>query len=270
MTSEYFLTALHQRRWRQKVRFTPKITAFSDVSRWKAKLQMLTVQQVLKCVKSPPLMWKRLVLPGIGMFKRLYLRQRRLFTFVRHYASRKVSCGMLTKVCKVCKNCLKLSRFLHYPLTVWSHIFTGCNQGGKVTFGNTLYTFKVLHAQLIFQLQRFPCDPKYIDLYRKLAVILTYPYDCMTLSIWYSRSFRTCFGVVSVRKWALFSGGFRRNSKGVTPLHLYLWTVSLSGLTSWLGPWTRPWPLLDLDLVRSDQRSAPSIIMMWVSWVKER
>ena len=32
------------------------------------------------------------------MFERLYLRQRRLFTFVRHYASREVSCGTMTKV----------------------------------------------------------------------------------------------------------------------------------------------------------------------------
>ena len=46
------------------------------------------------------------------------LRQRRLFTFVRHYASRKVSCGMLTKVCSACINYLKLSRFLLYPLTM--------------------------------------------------------------------------------------------------------------------------------------------------------
>ena len=28
------------------------------------------------------------------------------------------------------------------------------------------WVFKVLHAQLISQLQSFPYDPKYIDLYR--------------------------------------------------------------------------------------------------------
>ena len=35
--------------------------------------------------------------------------------------------------------CLR-SCFLHYPLMVLSHIFTGCSQGGKVTFGDTLCT----------------------------------------------------------------------------------------------------------------------------------
>ena len=39
-------------------------------------------------------------------------------------------------------NYLKLSCFLHYPLTVWNHISTGCSQRVKVTFGNTLCTFK--------------------------------------------------------------------------------------------------------------------------------
>ena len=29
----------------------------------------------------------------------------------------------------------------------------------------------VLHAQLILQLQSFPCDPKYIDLYIMLTLI---------------------------------------------------------------------------------------------------
>ena len=52
------------------------------------------------------------------MFERSCLRQGRLFTFVRHYASREVSCGMLTKVCKARINYFKLSRFLHYSLTV--------------------------------------------------------------------------------------------------------------------------------------------------------
>ena len=68
------------------------------------------------------------------MFERSCLRQCRLFMFIRHYASCEVSCGMLTKVCKARMNYLKLLCFLHYPLTVWSHISTGCSQGGKVTF----------------------------------------------------------------------------------------------------------------------------------------
>ena len=71
------------------------------------------------------------------MFERSCLRQRRLFTFVRHYDSCAVSCGMLTKVCKARINLFETLSFLHYSLTAWSHIFTGCNQGGKVTFGNT-------------------------------------------------------------------------------------------------------------------------------------
>ena len=76
-------------------------------------------------------MWKRLVLPA-----------RCLFRFIRYYSSHQVSCRMLTKVCRVPINYLKLLCFLHFPLTVWSHNFTGCSQGGKVTFGNTLCTFK--------------------------------------------------------------------------------------------------------------------------------
>ena len=36
--------------------------------------------------------------------------------------------------------------FLHYPLTVRSHIFTGCSQGGKVTFGNTLCSLPLKEA----------------------------------------------------------------------------------------------------------------------------
>ena len=109
------------------------------------------VQQVLKCVKSTPVMWKRLLLPtcwwqieykraacSFRMFERSYLWQRRLFKFVCHYASLEVSCAMLSNVCRACINCLKLSCFLHFPLTVWSHIFTGCSQEWKVTLGNTL------------------------------------------------------------------------------------------------------------------------------------
>ena len=48
------------------------------------------------------------------MFERSCLQQYRLFTFVRHYASREVSCGMLTKVCRALINYLKLLRFLHF------------------------------------------------------------------------------------------------------------------------------------------------------------
>ena len=49
---------------------------------------------------------------------------------------------MLTKVCRARINYLKLWCFLYYPLMVWSHIFTGCSQGGKVTFGNTSWPLK--------------------------------------------------------------------------------------------------------------------------------
>ena len=52
------------------------------------------------------------------------------------------SVGLFWKVCASRINYLEISWFLHYPLNVWSHIFTGCSQGGKVTFGNTLSTFK--------------------------------------------------------------------------------------------------------------------------------
>ena len=45
------------------------------------------------------------------MFERSCLRQRRLITFVHHYASREVSCGMLTKVCKARINYFKHSCF---------------------------------------------------------------------------------------------------------------------------------------------------------------
>ena len=44
----------------------------------------------------------------------------------------------VTKVCVGRINYLKLLCFLLYPLTVWRHIFIGCSQGGKVTFGNIL------------------------------------------------------------------------------------------------------------------------------------
>ena len=57
------------------------------------------------------------------MFERLCLPQCRLFTFVCHYASREVSCRMLTHVS--------------------SHIFIGCRHPMNATFGNTLLcTFK--------------------------------------------------------------------------------------------------------------------------------
>ena len=120
-------------------------------------LTRIKVQQVLKCVKSILLMWKRLVLPArwwyieykksacfsFRMLERSCLWQRRLFMFLRYYVSREVSCGMLTKVCRARRNYLKLSCFLHYPLTACSHILIGCSHGGKVTFGNMLCTFNV-------------------------------------------------------------------------------------------------------------------------------
>ena len=60
-----------------------------------------------------------------------------------------VSCAMFTKVFTVQINYLKLSCFLLYPLTVWRHIFTGCSQGGKVTSGNMLCTFKYKLSQSV-------------------------------------------------------------------------------------------------------------------------
>ena len=62
------------------------------------------------------------------MFERSCLRQRRLFTFFRHYASGKVSCGMFTKVCRARINYLKFSCFLcfihDYPLILCEAIFS--------------------------------------------------------------------------------------------------------------------------------------------------
>ena len=51
---------------------------------------------------------------------------------------------MLTNVCQAHINYLKLSCFLQYPLALGCHVFTGCSQVEKVTFGNALYTFNVL------------------------------------------------------------------------------------------------------------------------------
>ena len=82
------------------------------------------------------------------MFYRSCLRQDRLFTFIHHYASREVRCGMLMKDCKAHINYLKLSYFLHSSLMVWSHIFRGCSQGGKLTYGTTLCTFKLCNLQV--------------------------------------------------------------------------------------------------------------------------
>ena len=87
--------------------------------------------------------WIQKTACSFRMFERSCLRQHRLFTFVRHYTSREVSCGMLTKVCKGRINYLNLLWFVHYPLTEWSHILTWCTQGGKVTFRNMLCTFKL-------------------------------------------------------------------------------------------------------------------------------
>ena len=76
---------------------------------------------------------------SLRMFKRLYLRQHRLFTVVRYYASHEVNCGMLTKS-KVCRSVFSICAHI---VNLWSHIFTGCSQGGKVTFGNMLCTFNI-------------------------------------------------------------------------------------------------------------------------------
>ena len=130
---------------------------------------LLKVQQVLKCMKSTPLMWKRLVLPGKVNTQRLLvvlecLKDRALdsadclhsFVFL-------LSRAQLWNVVRAPVNYLKLSCFLHYPLTVWSHTFTGCSQGGKVTFGNTLYTFK------IFDGVGGVCDPLLCSAYSLLV-----------------------------------------------------------------------------------------------------
>ena len=69
--------------------------------------------------------------------------------------NRRVSSGCPTPLSAVNLTYLKLSCFLHSPLAVWSHIFTGCSQGGKVTFGNMLCTFKKETASSMLS---FPLD----------------------------------------------------------------------------------------------------------------
>ena len=86
--------------------------------------------------------WIRKAACSFRMFERSGLPQHRLLTFFGHYASHEVSCGMLTKMCSTLINYLNLLCFLHFPFTVWSHIFTGCSQRGKVTFGNTIQNTK--------------------------------------------------------------------------------------------------------------------------------
>ena len=54
-----------------------------------------------------------------------------------------VSKGLIWKVCAAHINYLENSWFLHYPLTVWGHVFTGCSQGGKLTFENIWCPFNV-------------------------------------------------------------------------------------------------------------------------------
>ena len=56
------------------------------------------------------------------------------------------------KVCAGRITYLKLSCFLHYRLTVWRHIFAGCSQGRKLTFGNILCTFKYTQNSDIWSL----------------------------------------------------------------------------------------------------------------------
>ena len=48
----------------------------------------------------------------------------------------------------VSRNYLKLLCFLHYPLTVWSHIFTECSQGGKVTRTMFCYVPLTVHCPI--------------------------------------------------------------------------------------------------------------------------
>ena len=127
--------------------------------------QLLKVLQVLKCVKSTPPMWKRLVLPArwwyieykkaacsFRMFERSCLRQCRLFMFIRHYASCEVSCGMLTKVCRA-----RISFKLNYPVF-------GCtfHKGMQLMsiFNGHFYLeldFKKLEIQLATEIQDLTC-----------------------------------------------------------------------------------------------------------------
>ena len=77
------------------------------------------VQQVLKCVKLAPRVEETSFTCPVDKLNtkkaEKKLRQCRLFTFVGHYASRKISYGMLTEVCRAQLNYLKLSCFLRYP-----------------------------------------------------------------------------------------------------------------------------------------------------------
>ena len=65
--------------------------------------------------------------------------------FIHHDASREVSCGMLTKVCRACINYLKLSCFLQYLLM-------------KVIFGNKLCILKILTEVYIIGIVGLKCS----------------------------------------------------------------------------------------------------------------
>ena len=62
-----------------------------------------------------------------------------LFTFVCHYASREVSCGILTKIWRAHE---LFETFVFSPFSAHG-VKPGCSQGGKVTFRNMLCTFKL-------------------------------------------------------------------------------------------------------------------------------
>ena len=123
------------------------------------------IHSVFPAWDRPPLIWKRSVLPARWWYieyKNVLLvlecLKDRAFHIRTVYVNcacpnglvwrlgnpqfRKWSVGLFTNVCVGCINYLKLWCFLNYPLTVWSHIFTGCSQGGKLTFRNIVCTFK--------------------------------------------------------------------------------------------------------------------------------
>ena len=66
------------------------------------------------------------LLPGLGAEIRLWNVLKSIYetSGTRFEMPRVVSCEIFTKVCVGRINYFKISWFLHYPLIVWSHIFT--------------------------------------------------------------------------------------------------------------------------------------------------
>ena len=54
------------------------------------------------------------------------------------------SLGLFWKVFTARTNCLEISWFLHYPLTVWSHVFTGFSQGGKLDWNTGVWLIDLI------------------------------------------------------------------------------------------------------------------------------